>query len=164
MWPPVQLVSPQSASLSPSSASQLSGQRALESNLASQSSGQTQETGQPMTSFEHQPALASPTSALQSSGQPTFASPSSAFQSGGQPQQTVQELSNPQHQHQDEPVPSQAMLGVQQVLDAATQQPHGEQLQDQQAWYHYLNAQPESAHEFEQVSQHLLPVAASDCV
>jgi len=36
-------------------------------------------------------------------------------------------------------------------------------MQDQQAWYHYLNAQPESAHECEEVRQHLLPVAAFDC-
>ncbi len=131
-----------------------------------------------MTSFEHlhQHALASPTSALQSSGQPAFAShnsalqssgqpafaaPNSAFQFGGQPQETVQELSSPQHQ--DQPVPSQALLGAQQVPNAVTQQHHGEQLQDQQAWYHYLNAQPESAHEFEEVRQQLLPVAVSDC-
>jgi len=177
VWPPVHLVSPQSASLSPSSASQLSGQPALHSNLASQSSGQTQETGQPMTRFEplHRPALASPNSALQSSGQPAFAgpnaalqsngqpalsAPSSAFQSSGQPQETVQELSSPRHQHH--PVPSQALLGAQQVPNAVTQQHHGEQVQDQQAWYHYLNAQPESAHECEEVRQHLLPVAVSD--
>ena len=179
VWPPVQLVSPQSASLPPSSASQLSGQPAVpHSNLASQSSGQTQQTGQPMTSFEHlhqpavaatnsalqssgQPAFASPHSALQSSGQPAFAAPNSALQSGGQPQETVQELSSPQHQ--DQPVPLQALLGAQQVLNAVTQQPHGEQMHDQQTWYHYLNAQPESAHESEEVRQQLLPVAVSDC-
>ncbi len=178
VWPPVQLVSPQSASLSPSSASQLSGQPALQSNLASQSSGQDQETGQPTTSLEHlhQPASAAPTSALQSSGQPAFvapsstfrssgqpafAAPSSAFQSSGQaPQETVQELSTPQHQHQ--PAPAQALLGAHQVPDAVTQQHHGEQLQDQQPWYHYLNAQPGSALESEEVRQNLLPVAAFD--
>ncbi len=102
-----------------------------------------------------QPALPAPNSAFQSSGQPAFAAPSAAFQSSGQPpQETVQELSS---QHQDQPAPSQALLGAQQVPNAVTQQHHGEQVPDQQAWHHYLNAQPESVHEFEEVRQQLFP-------
>ena len=110
------------------------------------------------------PALASPDAAIHFSGQllqteqqvtspchqPAFASPSAALQTTTE-QQTNQQMTTAAHEHQH--IPTQSLQGVQPVPAALPQQRQAEggQVQEQLAWYQYLNAQPE--HESEQVSQ-----------
>lgn len=141
VWPPVQTASHQTALTSP--------------DPASQTSRHLQVTGQPMGSPQLPPALASPNAALQLSGQlpqaeqqisssyhqPAFASPDVAVQATEQ--QTNQQVTSAEHEHQH--VPTQSLQGIQLVPAAPPQQRQagGVQVQEQLAWYQYLNAQPE---------------------
>lgn len=149
VWPPVQTASHQTALTSP--------------DPASQTSRHLQVTGQPMGNPQLPPALASPNAALQLSGQlpqaeqqisssyhqPACASLDVAVQTTEQ--QTNQQVTSAEHERQH--VPTQSLQGIQLVPAAPPQQRQadGAQVQEQLAWYQYLNAQPE--HEVEQVSR-----------